>query len=258
MENIELIVVDLDNTLLRRDKTISDYSVSVFERVRKYGIITAFATTRSESASARFTRIITPDIFISNGGTLIRKSNEIIYSSPIELSVANDIISKCVKNDAIKQITVESETGYYNTKPIDNEISGWLDFSRLKVTDFRTPIDYGNIYKIAVLSENKQSIQDIVYEHINLKIVGFTGENWYQIYIEGATKANAIMALPFARENIIAFGDDYNDVEMLDICGVGVAMSNAIEECKRSADFICGDCDDDGVAHWIDGMILYR
>jgi len=55
---------------------------------------------------------------------------------------------------------------------------------------------------------------------------------------------------------VVAFGDDYNDVEMLSGCGVGVAMSNAIDECKAVTGYICGDCDDDGVAHWIIDHVL--
>ena len=53
-----------------------------------------------------------------------------------------------------------------------------------------------------------------------------------------------------------AFGDDYNDVEMLRACGVGVAVANAIDEAKSAADQICGDCDDDGVARWIEENLL--
>jgi hydroxymethylpyrimidine pyrophosphatase-like HAD family hydrolase len=43
---------------------------------------------------------------------------------------------------------------------------------------------------------------------------------------------------------------------MLSHCGVGIAMSNAIPKCKAAADQICGDCDDDGVARWIEGNLL--
>jgi hydroxymethylpyrimidine pyrophosphatase-like HAD family hydrolase len=55
---------------------------------------------------------------------------------------------------------------------------------------------------------------------------------------------------------VVAFGDDYNDVEMLSECGIGVAMGNAIDECKAVADHICGDCDDDGMAKWLEKNLL--
>lgn len=43
---IKLVVTDLDNTLLRRDKTVSDYTVTVFERLRERRVLVAFATAR--------------------------------------------------------------------------------------------------------------------------------------------------------------------------------------------------------------------
>ena len=54
-----------------------------------------------------------------------------------------------------------------------------------------------------------------------------------------------------SQEQIVAFGDDYNDIDMLQSCGIGVAVGNALEEVKRSADRVCGSNDEDGVAHWL-------
>jgi hydroxymethylpyrimidine pyrophosphatase-like HAD family hydrolase len=53
-----------------------------------------------------------------------------------------------------------------------------------------------------------------------------------------------------------AFGDDYNDKEMLRDCGVGIAVANAIEEVKAVADYICDSNENDGVAKWLDERIL--
>lgn len=57
-------------------------------------------------------------------------------------------------------------------------------------------------------------------------------------------------------EEIVAFGDDYNDMEMLQGCGIGVAMENAIDDVKRLADEVCADNDADGVAGWLEQHIL--
>ena len=75
-----------------------------------------------------------------------------------------------------------------------------------------------------------------------------------------ATKANAAkylsdyFSVPLV--NVAAFGDDYNDVEMLRECGVGVAVANSIDEVKAIADYVCGDCDEDGVARWLEENVL--
>ena len=71
--SIKMIVTDLDNTLLRRDKTVSDYTAHVFRRVRERGILIAFATARdfrfvTEHISPLFG--IVPNIIIADNGAV--------------------------------------------------------------------------------------------------------------------------------------------------------------------------------------------
>ncbi len=60
----------------------------------------------------------------------------------------------------------------------------------------------------------------------------------------------------FSNEKSISFGDDYNDVEMIKKCGIGVAVGNAITHVKVVADFICDRNDNDGVAKCIEQYVL--
>ena len=60
------------------------------------------------------------------------------------------------------------------------------------------------------------------------------------------------------KSEIVAFGDDMNDKEMLVSMGSGVAMGNAIEEVKVIADYICDTNDNDGVAKWLDENITKK
>jgi hydroxymethylpyrimidine pyrophosphatase-like HAD family hydrolase len=75
-----------------------------------------------------------------------------------------------------------------------------------------------------------------------------------------ATKSAAMAELAagwgIARLEIAAFGDDLNDIDLLSCAGIGVAMSNALGDVKAAADFICGDCDNDGMAHWLEENVL--
>ena len=84
----------------------------------------------------------------------------------------------------------------------------------------------------------------------------------YDINPKNATKFNGVRILAehydIPLSDIVSFGDDFNDVEMLRECGIGVAMSNAISECKTVADYICDDCDNDGVAKWLEDRIVLR
>lgn len=77
---------------------------------------------------------------------------------------------------------------------------------------------------------------------------------------KNVTKENAIMKITevcgFSTDSIIAFGDDYADIGMLELCGTGVAMGNAIDEVKERADIVIGSNDEDGIAGFIENEIL--
>ena len=60
----------------------------------------------------------------------------------------------------------------------------------------------------------------------------------------------------FGTESIIAFGDDFADIGMLELCGLGVAMGNAIEEIKEKADIIIGSNDEDGIAVFLENEMI--
>lgn len=65
-----------------------------------------------------------------------------------------------------------------------------------------------------------------------------------------------IMASSVRAEDIVAFGDDINDIEMLKLCGKGVVVANAVAEVLEIADDVTCSNDDDGVAKWIKGNCL--
>ena len=75
-----------------------------------------------------------------------------------------------------------------------------------------------------------------------------------------ASKWNGIRAIAesegFAAAEVVAFGDDYNDEEMLRGCGRGIAMANALDVVKEAADEVCLSNEEDGVAKWIEENIL--
>ena len=62
--------------------------------------------------------------------------------------------------------------------------------------------------------------------------------------------------LGYETNEIVVFGDDVNDIEMLRECSTGVAVANAIDEAKAVADYICDTNDNDGVAKWLEDMLI--
>lgn len=266
MVPIKLLVTDLDNTLLRRDKVISEYTKSVFTRLREAGVLFGFATARTEGGAGRFARELNPDILITNGGAMARYGPVVIYKAPIPEDCVKQLIGHCVSDPHILQISLEADNGYFSSKPTEVTFaSGWLDADRHITTDFSTSHNFGDVYKFSF----KRTDDDLLRaeflrraheEFPMLNAIVYRDEHWHTFLAAGAAKERALQAVSLAlgvpMENIAAFGDDANDVGMLGAVGLAVAMSNAIPAVKAVADHICDDCDNDGVARWIDENVL--
>ena len=259
--DIKLVATDLDYTLLRRDKGISEYTKSVFARCREKGILIAFATARSEKGAARFSSQTAPDIFISNNGARARMGSEELYKAVISPDALYGLIERCRDDPGILQISLEADNGFYDSKPaILTLTSGWLDTSHMVITDFSELLDYGGVYKITIRTEDTALPKTIAQEFPAVIYDSTTGEDWYIFRDRYAVKEKALTILAaklgINMANIAAFGDEVNDIGMLRAAGTAVAVENAIPEAKAAADYICGDCDEDGVARWIENYIL--
>lgn len=86
----------------------------------------------------------------------------------------------------------------------------------------------------------------------------FSDGFWYKYTKRGVTKEDSIRIVcdscGISAEDVIAFGDDYADIGMLKMAGIGVAMGNAIDEVKDIADVVIGTNDDDGIANYLSSI----
>jgi 5-amino-6-(5-phospho-D-ribitylamino)uracil phosphatase len=254
--DIKMIVTDLDQTLLQTDKTLSPYSQEVFKKCKEQGIHVAIATARSEQQAKRYIDLLKPDIVISNGGSLVKYRGEIIYKCMLSIEISNQIITECALNSKCGDIAVQTETAYYSNGINFNTYGA--DFSHAQFNDYTIPLNCMT-HKISVEIFDKIYANELALKYSNCNFIGFSGESWYRFAHEAATKLKAIIKISeyfnIDLKQIIAFGDDYNDVEMLKEC-YGVAVSNANKEAKTVAKYITKSNDDDGVAWYIDRNIL--
>jgi len=77
---------------------------------------------------------------------------------------------------------------------------------------------------------------------------------WYEIYDKSASKANAVRQLAdlVKADELICFGDNNNDISMIQAANVGVAVANSVDALKSAADIIIESNDNDGVARYIE------
>ena len=76
------------------------------------------------------------------------------------------------------------------------------------------------------------------------------------LFVAGEAMAALCRTLGFGPENAMCFGDGTNDISMLRLAGVGVAMENAEPCVKEAADVVTASCDEDGVAQMIERTLL--
>lgn len=252
---IKLIVTDLDNTLLRSDKTISGYTASVLQKCREKGIMTAYATARSRQSASRFIDMFAPDIFIGYGGAAAFAGDEVICRFAIPADVSARLIARCLQEPGILCVNAINETVAYTNRTKEPG----SDFTHYECVDFSQHKDT-NYLKVSLVSSDPCAVERIVSNFSTLSFLRYTGEDLYSIGDRSADKWNAVKAVAeyfdIDTDMVAAFGDDINDLEMVKNCGIGVAVENAIEAVKAVAKYICDTNDNDGVAKWLEEHIL--
>ena len=251
MENISIILSDLDGTLFRNDKSISDYTKQVIRQVQAKGILFGICTARAKVNAVKFLDGISPDIMITNGGGMITYRDQKIYDCQFTVEEVRTLIKAAFEvcgSDVI--LSADNEAGLYSNSKDELGDKFWTynDFS-----DFREPC-----MKMCIETLDKEKVEKIASRLglENVDYLPFSDIPWYKLSKKNATKEKAIEALcehlKVSTDSIAAFGDDFNDIGMLKICGKGIAMANAIDEVKLSADEICESNEEDGVAKWME------
>ena len=251
MENISIILSDLDGTLFRNDKSISDYTKQVIRQVQAKGILFGICTARAKVNAVKFLDGISPDIMITNGGGMVSYRGQKIYDCQFSVEETRKLIAAAFKfggKDLV--LSADNETGLYSNSKDELGDKFWTynDFS-----DFKEPC-----MKMCIETLDKELVEKIASSVglENVDYLPFSDIPWYKLSKKGATKEKAIEVLckhlKVSSGAIAAFGDDFNDIGMLKICGCGVAMANAIDEVKLAADEVCGANEEDGVARWME------
>lgn len=250
---IKMVVFDLDGTLLRTDKTISERTKATLRLCQDKGIKTVYATGRGSSAE-----IIVPsglfDGKITMNGSVAKVGDEIVYNSLIPCLTARPFLLDCGKRGL--KMTSEIAGMHYTNFTIPNE---WTDVVRnWGITDFsKHDKDAEKIYSFDLTADDISFITDNLPEDLYMVMAV---DGLAMIMHKDATKEKAVAALAkhwsVEQSEIVSFGDDLNDIDLLEFAGISVAMGNALASAKAVANHICDTNDNDGVAKWIEENLL--
>ena len=92
IKNSKLLLFDLDGTLLRSDKIISDNTIETLEKCRETGLLIGVSTSRSQQNSLKYIAELAPEIIVSSGGALITYKNKPVYKAEFSVNEVNRII----------------------------------------------------------------------------------------------------------------------------------------------------------------------
>lgn len=254
--NIKLIATDLDGTLLNDNTKITDYNKTILKKLMDNGIEIVIATGRPISSMDFYYKELenNSESIVFNGAMVVDKGFNCIFSNPLENSIVSNIINlykeKYVNDTSlniysIKEYIVAKDNFKFQTHTekidIKNKVIGLENFNNNM-----------EVQKMIILGENNILI-DIKKDIDNLFTVhtSFSDPHYLEILSANSNKANALKWLchkkGIDRENVIAFGDNYNDIEMIEFAGIGVAMGNAESYVKNNSKYIADTNNNNGV-----------
>lgn len=254
MENCRLLLFDLDGTLLCSNKTISQRTLQALQKCRQKDILIGVCTSRGEQNALSFIEELQPDVLIVSGGALVKYKNEYLYKAEFSKERTKQMISAARKVcGADCEITIDTVNAHYWNYKVDpkKQDQSWGDSIYTDFQDF----EESSLKMCVEIFDSKQAkqLQQVLTD---CDCIRFSDGYWYKFTPKAVTKESAILevctALGMKPEEITAFGDDYADIGMLELCGKGIAMGNAIEEVKEKADLVIGSNDDDGIAEYLE------
>ena len=254
---MKLFLFDLDGTLLQSDKTISMRTHRMINELRDRGYLIGVSTSRSEQNCKSLLGKLNPDILVVSGGALVKKDDTYIYKAVFSKERTKELIRTARKicGEAC-EITIDTIDKHYWNYKVDpkKQDQSWGDSIW---TDFGSFDE--EALKMCVEIFDESTALRLEKELPDCDAARFSDGFWYKYTKKGVTKETSIKivcdACGIVVEDIIAFGDDYADIGMLKMAGIGVAMGNAIEAVKEIADVVIGTNDEDGIAEWLSAYL---
>lgn len=255
---MRLLLFDLDGTLLDNNKMISKRTLAALTACREKGMLIGVSTSRSEQNSLTFLSELNPDILITSGGALVKRGPEYVYKaemSPEETKSMIEAARRICGDDC--EITIDTITEHFWNYKIDpkKQDESWGDSIYTDFRDFQKAS-----LKMCVEIFDERKAERLKAELAEYDCVRFSDGFWYKFTKAGVTKERAITmiceACKISLTDIAAFGDDFVDIGMLQQCGLGIAMGNAIDEVKKIADIVIGRNDEEGIAEYVEREFL--
>lgn len=267
--NYKLIAIDMDDTFLKSDLTISNNNKKAIKKTSDLDVKVVFCSGRSEESMLYYINELKNygcnEYFISCNGAEAKdiKNNRKIFSYFIEEEIVNDLILYARNKEINVQIYTNNKL-YVET--YNNKTKYYENLSRIKANVVSDLMKYSSNGSAKVLfndeSKRLENIKNELEEKYKNKLnIFFSKSNFLECLNIKINKGIALLELArylgIKQEETIAIGDSFNDLSMIEMAGFGVAIANAHEKIKEKAKYITKNTNnEDGVAEIIEKFIL--
>jgi Cof subfamily protein (haloacid dehalogenase superfamily) len=263
--HFRLVAFDLDGTLMARQQPITSRVKTAVQQALAKGTIVTLASGRLFSMLLPYAQqlgITTP--LIAHHGALIKDpvTGDVLFHRGVPLDLAHEVIQLARDRGLPAAAYLEDEvyTDRICPSPV---VDGWI--KRIKAHDVGDLAQFLTTEptRVAVVTEDAQT-KTLVLElraHFGDRLHVTSGHPLLtEMSHPDVSKARALDRLiqhfGISRDEVLAVGDDWNDVEMLRFAGFGVAMGDAPIEVQEAADYTAPSALDDGAAHVLEKFIF--
>lgn len=257
------IAFDLDGTLLSSNATILDSSKKAIQQAREQGIKVFIVTGRHHTAVRPYYTELGLDtpVVCCNGTYLYDfQQDNILFSHPLTTEQAQFLVNEAQAQGIHVALYTRDSMTYEVLNPHFTKLLNWVNSCDERVrpdvhqVKFADVLD-GNtiIWKVLISDPDLEKLQNFVKK---LPLDQLSPEwSWVdrvditaQGNSKGACLAELLKQQQILPEEVIAFGDNFNDISMLSLVGMGIAMGNSEPEVQQSVKHVIGSNNDDSIA----------
>ncbi|MBF4519416.1 Cof-type HAD-IIB family hydrolase [Flavobacterium sp. ANB] len=268
LKNIKVVVSDLDGTLLNTQHRISDYTKSIFQELHNQNYLIVVATGRHHlDAMAIIDTLEVPVYLVSSNGARIHSPEK---EELFAFNLSSDVVKAALNVEIDPEITVVLfKENVWQTNRISEKLNAFQ--AELKyhpeLVDYKTLEDFGSI-KLFFSCDNHEKLvklKDAILanssEHLHHAFSLPTCLEFMDKSIDKAVAIEQVLEKEgFTLEEVVSFGDGFNDVQMLSASGKGLIMGNApalLKETLPDLEIIKTNAED-GLARYISSKILNK
>lgn len=249
----KIVCFDVDSTLLiHPEMNIPQSAVDAINEIRKVGNIIAIATGRDLTVRQNPDDVlgkIKPDFIVHCNGEKVTHGDDIIFSKPIDKRLLKNVLD--FAEDKNICIGTHHEGIHYF---VNDEYLKSMNYAPFEVEEdiYKSPYELLNfdIYSLGLRGDSQQ-IELLKNKFSDLEFYVYANNSGADVVQKGSSKKTGMdVVLDFTNKNwndVIAFGDGSNDIDIIKAAKIGVAMGNAQEKVKLSADYITKDIREDGI-----------